>query len=150
MLAWGRTSYDVFASLAASEPDAGVRMLHGTEVVASRDVRPWWAEAVPDLRESAEGWSFTAPVVEMPLYLAWLASRVVDLGGSLTRMNLQALPAPIGSGEKRHRHLVPLWRACLVVIVIERMGENVVTEIGAIGSEFGIGQGFVAADEIAR
>ena len=35
-----------------------------------------------------DGWSFAAPVVEMPVYLAWLARRVVDLGGSVTRLAL--------------------------------------------------------------
>jgi D-amino-acid oxidase len=104
VLAWGRASYEVFAGLADAEPDAGVRMLDGTEVVATRDGRPWWAEAVPDLHPAASvpdgwdgGWSFTTPVVEMPVYLAWLGSRVVALGGSITRMNLQALPTPEGT-----------------------------------------------------
>ena len=33
-----------------------------------------------------------APVVEMPVYLRWLAARVEELGGTVTRMNLSALP----------------------------------------------------------
>jgi D-amino-acid oxidase len=39
-----------------------------------------------------DGWTFEAPVVEMPVYLRWLASRLEELGGTLTRMALQALP----------------------------------------------------------
>ena len=39
-----------------------------------------------------DGWTFVAPVVEMPVYLRWLAGRVEELGGTLTRMALTALP----------------------------------------------------------
>lgn len=109
VLAWSRESYEVFASIAASEPDSGVRMQEGTEVVArpsglTRE-RPWWAEAVPDLRETVEvpagydgGWTFTCPVVEMPVYLDWLAGRVLDAGGSITRLNLHGLPTAGNGG----------------------------------------------------
>ena len=105
--AWSRTSYDVFAGLAA-HPDSGVRMLEGTEIVArpagATMERPTWAAAVPDLRETAEvpagydgGVVFTAAVAEMPVYLRWLAGRVGELGGSITRLNLHGLP-PTGDG----------------------------------------------------
>ena len=56
-------------------------------------------EAVPELGEARHlpagyeaGWTFTAPVVEMPVYLDWLVGRVDELGGTLTRMALPALP----------------------------------------------------------
>ena len=39
-----------------------------------------------------DGWTFVTPVVEMPVYLRWLTARVEALGGTLTRMNLPALP----------------------------------------------------------
>jgi len=105
VLAWARDSYDVFGSIAAEQSDSGVRMQEGTEVVSRRDELPWWSAAVPDLRETVEvpsgydgGWTFTAPVVEMPLYLDWLAARVVALGGSITRLNLHGLPATGAGG----------------------------------------------------
>ena len=98
VLAWGRTAYAEFTRIAQHD-DSGVVLRDGTEVVAAREERPWWAEAVPDLRETVEvpagydgGWAFTAPVVEMPVYLGWLADRVQDAGGSITRLNLQGLP----------------------------------------------------------
>jgi len=104
VLAWARAGYDAFAAIAADQPDSGVRMQEGTEVVARRDEKPWWSAAVPDLRETVEvpagydgGWVFTAPLVEMPVYLDWLAGRVLSLGGSITRLNLHGLP-PTGSG----------------------------------------------------
>ena len=103
VLAWSRTSYDVFAAMAADDPDSGVVLREGTEVVArpselTRE-KPWWADAVPDLHETVDvpggydgGWAFTAPVVEMPVYLDWLAARVLAAGGSITRLNLHGLP----------------------------------------------------------
>ena len=32
------------------------------------------------------------PVIDMPVHLRWLTARIEDLGGTLTRMNLSALP----------------------------------------------------------
>lgn len=102
--AWARTSYSVFDAIAApveygGSPEAGVRMVVGTEVFRTRQSQPWWRAAVPSLdRETAlppgydDGWTFVTPVVEMPVYLTWLAGRVSDLGGTITRMNLRALP----------------------------------------------------------
>ena len=97
--AWSRTSYAVFDAIADTDPESGVRMLAGTEVFGSRQAEPWWRPAVPSLdRETAlpagyaDGWTFVSPVVEMPVYLAWLAGRVADLGGTITRLNLRALP----------------------------------------------------------
>ena len=99
VLAWSRAAYDEFATIAAADADSGVVLREGTEVVAARDEKPWWADAVPDLRETLEvplgydgGWAFTAPVVEMPVYLRWLGERVLAVGGSITRLNLHGLP----------------------------------------------------------
>ena len=97
--AWSRTSYAVFDAIADTDPESGVRMVAGTEVFGSRQTEPWWRPAVPSLdRETAlppgyvDGWTFVTPVIEMPVYLAWLAGRVADLGGTVTRLNLRALP----------------------------------------------------------
>lgn len=60
---------------------------------------PWWASAVPDLRHLrdvpmpySDGLEFTAPVIDMSVYLPYLAERVEGLGGTITRMALPALP----------------------------------------------------------
>ncbi|KRF19596.1 FAD-dependent oxidoreductase [Nocardioides sp. Soil796] len=96
--AWSGASYAEFVGLAGDRA-TGVRMVTGTEVFTTRKAEPWWRAAVPSLdRETSlppgfvDGWTFTTPVVEMPLYLRWLAARVEELGGTITRMNLQALP----------------------------------------------------------
>jgi D-amino-acid oxidase len=95
---WSRASYSEFETLAARE-ETGVRMLAGTELHRTRTADPWWREAVPTLTRVtalgppyADGWSFVAPVVEMPVYLRWLTGRVEQLGGTLTRMAVSALP----------------------------------------------------------
>jgi D-amino-acid oxidase len=96
---WARVSYAAFAALADDER-TGVRMLTGTEVLRDHQGDPWWRGAVPSLdRETAlppgyaDGWTFVSPVIDMPVFLRWLVARVEALGGTLTRMNLSALPA---------------------------------------------------------
>lgn len=96
--AWSAASYRRFADLAGDER-TGVVMCSGTEVHRSRTPDPWWASAVPDLARVAappepyaDGWAFTAPVVEMPVYLRWLVDEVERHGGTLSRMALRALP----------------------------------------------------------
>jgi D-amino-acid oxidase len=95
---WSARSYHEFARLAEDEA-TGVRMRAGTEYHRAPASDPWWRDAVPTLtRVTAmqapyvDAWTFVAPVVEMPVYLRWLSKRVVALGGTLTRMALNALP----------------------------------------------------------
>ncbi len=96
--AWAARSYRVFAELAA-DPATGVSMMRGTEVLRRRTAQPWWRDAVPTLDRLAaapvgyeDGWTFTSPVVDMPIFLSWLRARVEELGGTVTRMSLSALP----------------------------------------------------------
>lgn len=99
--AWAGRSYGVFSEL-AGDPATGVRMVDGTEVFRTATDDPWWGAAVPSLRRLtptdglpvgyADGWTFRAPVVEMPVYLALLVGRLGELGGTLTRLNLGGLP----------------------------------------------------------
>lgn len=95
--AWAKRAYAVYAELADEE--SGVRVLEGTEVHHAAAPDPWWASAVPVLERVpppegyADAWSFAAPLIDMPVYLRWLRARVEELGGTLTRMSLRALPA---------------------------------------------------------
>ena len=99
--AWSAIGYDALAAL-SDDPASGVRMRTGTEVLPARTPDPWWAGGVPDLRRCAppdgwaDAWSFTAPLVDMPLHLSWLRQRLEDLGGTLTRLPLADLPRPDG------------------------------------------------------
>jgi D-amino-acid oxidase len=99
--AWGKRAYDEFARLAGLGAD-GVAMRHGTELLHDPTPDPWWVDAVPALERVEprapyrDAWSFQAPVVDMPRYLAGLAGRVEEQGGTITRMALASLPeAPL-------------------------------------------------------
>lgn len=96
--AWSRTTYQELESL-SHLPGAGVRMRPGTELHRTTQTDPWWRDAVPSLTRVealappyVDGWSFVAPVVEMPVYLPWLVGRIEALGGTISRMALSALP----------------------------------------------------------
>lgn len=96
--AWASRTFAVLTEL-ADDPATGVRLVPGTEVLAEPAVLPWWAAAVPGLERApsvpsgyVDGWSFTTPVVEMPIHLAWLRTRVLELGGTLTRLAVRGLP----------------------------------------------------------
>ena len=96
---WAGSSYAEFMGL-AHDPDTGVQMRTGTEVFTAPQRDPWWRAAVPGLdRETSlpegyvDGWTFVTPLIEMPLYLRWLIQRVLDLGGTITRLNLGGLPS---------------------------------------------------------
>lgn len=93
--AWGATTYGVLQRLARDEPGAGVRLRPGRELFRQPEPDPWWAAAVPDLQRLGsetlpagyrDGWSFTAPVVDMPRYLSWLE---VGLGARGTVVELR-------------------------------------------------------------
>ncbi len=97
VLSWSARSYEVFVGL-ADVAGAGVALRGGVEVFAMPQDDPWWRPAVPHLDHVeppsgyADAWTFLAPVVEMPVYLTWLTSRIEELGGTITRLNLPALP----------------------------------------------------------
>ncbi len=99
---WARAAYDVFAELCDDE-SAGVVMRTGTELFLEGAGELWWRDALPPGagpdRETrlppgfASGLTMRTPVIEMSIYLRWLAARVEALGGTITRMNLSALPS---------------------------------------------------------
>ncbi|GAA0601275.1 FAD-binding oxidoreductase [Kribbella sandramycini] len=95
---WARASYDEFVKLA--EQESSVQLRHGREVYVERTPEPAWADVLPDLTRVAsppvgyaDGLAFTAPVVEMPLYLPALVKRLEAAGGTLTRAALSGLPS---------------------------------------------------------
>jgi D-amino-acid oxidase len=99
--AWGAAAYAEFAGQAERGVD-GVVMRRGTELLRRPQPDPWWIDAVPALDRVepvapyADAWSFVTPVIEMPRYLTWLADRILDAGGTITRMALARLPeAPL-------------------------------------------------------
>ncbi len=98
VLGWATTTYADLAAL-AEDGTAGVTMRRGTQVLRSPEARPWWAGAAPSVEAAtalppgyAAGWSAQVPVADMGVYLPWLRDRVEELGGTVTRMALAALP----------------------------------------------------------
>jgi D-amino-acid oxidase len=99
-LGWSRRAFRVFKEL-ARDPDTGVTMVEGIDLIAHRDGPPWWSDAVDVVRpaEPAElphgytaGHVFTAPVAQMPVFLAWLERKLVDAGVTIETRTVTDLP----------------------------------------------------------
>ena len=101
---WSRTSYDVLRRLAQEQPESGVRVVAGIELLAGAPGSPapeppWWRDAVPALEPvqdptpgRAHGWRLELPVADTRTYLPWLVRRLEAAGGTLTRAWLAQLP----------------------------------------------------------
>lgn len=85
---WAARSREVFTELATTA-GTGVLLRAGRELRRAPAPDPWWAAAVPDLRRLTveelpagfvDGFTFTAPVVDMSRYLKWLRRRAETLG----------------------------------------------------------------------
>lgn len=88
---WSLISLEVFRDL-AGRSGTGVRMTGGVEAARSPMEVPSWSELLPDFRacESGDlplgfvsGYRFTVPLVDMPVYLAYLRRRFLNSGGEL-------------------------------------------------------------------
>jgi D-amino-acid oxidase len=98
----GGLSYQRFVAISREEPEAGVDVRSGVELLTSpAPGPPWWHDAVPHLERLpagerpagyADGWRLEVPVVDMSRYLPWLTGRLEALGATITRHWLHALP----------------------------------------------------------
>lgn len=86
----------------AKDPDTGVRLVSGTEVSRTPVPAPDWAQALAGFRVCrpdelpdgfTSGWRFTAPVADMPAYLAYLTRRLADAGTTIEPGAVRDLPA---------------------------------------------------------
>jgi len=86
--AWAARSYQVFAEMAGAGVP-GVRLVAGVEASRKPMASPDWALDLPGYRECApdelrpgfvHGWHYTAPIIDMPPYLAHLAARAEAAG----------------------------------------------------------------------
>lgn len=100
VLSWSTRSLQIFSRIARESPQSGVSLIEGTEVLTRPHGDPFWACAVPSFTRIhqppvpyVDGWSYEAPVIEMPVYLLWLRDRLEAAGATITRMALRALPA---------------------------------------------------------
>jgi D-amino-acid oxidase len=85
---WAVTSYDQFVAL-CEVPEAAVTMRRAYDFARDPLARPWWADAVQDLRPVdaetapdgfAHGWSFDAPVIDTRAYMPYLERRLAGAG----------------------------------------------------------------------
>ena len=97
---WSVATYAELERLAKENPESGVRMRDGREYLRQVVEPPAWRDALAafsilDQDEIPEGyvfgWQFRAPVIEMPLYMPWLRSRVETLGGTLRQSFVEDL-----------------------------------------------------------
>ncbi|MGI8645843.1 MAG: FAD-dependent oxidoreductase [Nocardioides sp.] len=110
---WSAVTRSAFETLVAEEPDCGVRLVEGSEV------------------RSAGAVSSVLPLIEMPVFLGWLVSRLDALGGTLTRLNLTVLPTGadmvVNCSGLGARHLAKDLSVVPVqgqVVVVEQFGLN--------------------------
>lgn len=98
---WSRLSLTTLLELSGSAV-TGVAVREGY-LLGTGGVRPDWTEGLADRIELApianpapghtHGWHLRVPLVDMTVYLPYLADRLGKAGGTLTRLPLTALPA---------------------------------------------------------
>lgn len=89
VLEWSRHSLAEFTKL-ANDPSTGVRMTSGIEAARHPMEDPPWAALVPDMGRChdlpggfVDGFRFTVPLIDMPVYLSYLEQRLIAAGGSI-------------------------------------------------------------------
>jgi D-amino-acid oxidase len=99
VLQWSARTYEVFVQM-VHEGRPGVRLVDGVEASREPMDPPLWARTLPGFRECrpgelppgfASGWRYTAPIVDMPVYLRWLDQRLRAAGGEVLTSRLQSL-----------------------------------------------------------
>jgi D-amino-acid oxidase len=119
---WARTGMETLRALEA-EPGAGVRSVTGKEVSRIPARPPDWTALLADVRPCADdelpagfvaGWRYTAPLVDMPVYLAYLRARLERAGGRLRVAPVASLaglapeaPVVVNCSGAAARDLVP-------------------------------------------
>jgi D-amino-acid oxidase len=99
VLLWGQHAYGAFVEL-AQDAATGVYLRSGIELWRTPVPDPWWRDAVPQFgRPTAaelppgyrDGYLFTAPVIEMPVYLSYLVRRFTGNGGRIEQRVVRSL-----------------------------------------------------------
>jgi len=99
VLGWGSRTYTVFEDL-AGDPQSGVYMREGVELSRDTLLDPWWGSAVRWIRRCGggelppsyrDGYIFSQPVIEMPIYLRYLLKRFTAAGGRVERAVVSSL-----------------------------------------------------------
>lgn len=96
---WAARTYDQLFQM-ADKHTAGVRLVPGLEASRTTSRAPDLTRGLPGFRECtlaelpdgfASGWRFTAPIVDMPVYLDHLETRLREAGGEIETRRLHSL-----------------------------------------------------------
>jgi D-amino-acid oxidase len=107
---WGATTLASLLEL-ATWPAAGVRMVTGRQACRTVADPPGWAASLDGFRRCADGelpegfvsgWRFTAPMMDMPVYLSYLLARFRAAGGELDAAGPGGTAASSGKMHGRH------------------------------------------------
>ncbi|WBB46819.1 FAD-dependent oxidoreductase [Verrucosispora sp. WMMA2044] len=101
---WSARTLAVLRQL-ATDPQTGVRLVPGIEASRKPVDPPEWgnqldgfrlceADEMPD--GFATGWRYTAPIVDMPIYLGYLERRFAVGGGRIEIRRIHSLDQPVG------------------------------------------------------
>ena len=99
IIVWGKRAYEVFERL-SQEPATGVHMRDGVELHYESAPPPFWASVVPGVRRISpeelpsgrrDGYAFTVPVIEMPIYLRYLVERLEASGGIIEHGEVESI-----------------------------------------------------------
>jgi D-amino-acid oxidase len=122
VIRWSQRSLREFQDL-SSEPGTGVRMTSGVEASREEAEAPPWAEVLAEFRRCeardlpegfADGFRFTVPLVDMPVYLDYLLTRFRSARGEIVVRTVHALadvaqeaPVTVNCAGIGARFLVP-------------------------------------------
>ncbi|MGK5547513.1 FAD-dependent oxidoreductase [Streptomyces sp. URMC 127] len=139
--AWALTSLGQLSALADRPDETGVRLVDGTHACTEPEERSGWAAGVPGLRPAARGelpagyghgLRARTPLVDMPVYLAYLQRRFAAAGGTVVHRAVphlaeagRAAPVVVNCSGLGARDLVPDPRVHPVqgqVVVVENPG----------------------------
>jgi D-amino-acid oxidase len=99
VLRWGSAAFVVFEEL-THDALSGVIMREGVEYWPEPVPDPWWRSAVPQFGRCdpaelpagyQDGYAFTVPVIDMPVYLDYLVGRFGDGGGTMETRHIRSL-----------------------------------------------------------
>lgn len=99
---WSQHSLEVFRSL-ADDPSTGVRITSGIEASRHADAPPEWATALPGFQPCAAedlptgfttGYRFEVPLIDMPVYLGYLQTRLLATGATIAQGTVTDLDDP--------------------------------------------------------
>lgn len=105
--AWGRTAYDTFAAQALSGHVPGVVMRDSLVLGHAPLGEPDWVASVGTVSPAepgdlppgySHGLRFVVPLVEMPVYLPWLADQLARLGAAFVTRRLRSLDELLDNG----------------------------------------------------